>query len=676
MPDAALYELAYAQGVYAEFHDLNGQRHPTSHETLKALLAALGIDASTEGMITASLQEHHDQQATRLLAEEYVIQAGQTNAVAVSQACDWALLSEAGDLLAEGRSQSDVLLPAITVGYYLLHVTCEGQRQNARILARPPRAPSVNDQTGHARCWGMTGALYGFRSDENGGLGNYADLVQAGAALGKHGAAFLGINPVHALGWAAGEMISPYSPTHRGFFNIDHIATDRGMGATPSTALIDYDGFRCRHRPILEAEFKAFVGTRDHEDFKLWQQAQGDSLRDFTLFESLSEHHGADFRLWPSALQSPGKAAQKAAGSRSDFHGWLQWRAGVQIADAQKVATGAGMDLGLYLDLAVGPRPGGAEVWMNAQTVAKGVSIGAPPDHLSPAGQSWALAAHAPRRLAAAFYAPLREMLRKLMARAGILRIDHVLGLLRSFWLPDDGSPGGYVSQPLEAFLAVIAIEADISGCVIVGEDLGLVPEGFREKLNAAGLYSYAVWQFEANHQGKLPPAETLCATSLACFGTHDTPTLQGFWHGQDVNWWQNVGWIGPEAAQTRHGMRAQQRQSLRDLCGLNSLASPPEISQAIHQTLAQAPAALVAVQLDDALGLLDAQNLPGTIDEHPNWRRRLPVPVENLHHAPDIENIAALMPDDRRRATTPNQFDPNRDEDHHDTFDQKLHTV
>ena len=395
----------------------------------------------------------------------------------------------------------------------------------------------------------------------------------------------------------------------------------------------------------MQAEYDASAKS---DAFARWQKAQGPDLADFARFEALSERHGPDFRRWPAGLRQPGPAATAEAGPRAGFHAWLQWRAETQIGAAQAAARGAGMALGLYLDLAVGPRPGGAEVWMNAETIAQGVSIGAPPDHLSPGGQSWALAAHAPGPLARAFYAPLRAMLRRLMAQSGLLRIDHALGLLRSFWIPDDGSPGGYVSQPIEALLAVIAIEAERAGCVIVGEDLGLVPEGFRDTLAQAGLYSYSVWQYEADDTGQLRPPRTLSANSLACFATHDTPTLQGFWHGEDIALWQRVGWIDPDTARTRHAHRSRQRGSLRSLCGIAPDAPAETISQAIHQTLARAPSALLAIQLDDALGLGEAQNLPGTIDEHPNWRRRLPLPVEDLTTSPGLRILEGLMPADR----------------------------
>ncbi|MEP4197738.1 MAG: 4-alpha-glucanotransferase [Aliishimia sp.] len=654
--DAALKDLADAYGVHSDFFDFNGTHHPTNPDTMRALLLALGVDASTHGLVTDALHRHNAAQSAQILALEHVIQADQDNSLPVRIPCDWLLTTEDGNQICEGRAETYARLPGLSIGYYLLVATSGKQTQSARILVRPPRAPKMDAKTEKAQCWGITGALYGLRSATNGGIGNFNDLGVACRAFGSAGADFFGINPIHALGWAAGDMISPYSPTHRGFFNIDHIAVDQGLGPTPSTDLIDYSHFRQSHRVALEAEYSTFGKTSKGAEFQRWQKAQGDTLRDFAQFEALSEIHGRNYRKWPSSLQSPGKQAAKQAGPRAEFHAWLQWRAETQINDAQTAALASGMALGLYLDLAVGPRPGGAEVWMNADTIAKGVTIGAPPDHLSPNGQSWALAAHAPGPLAASFYAPLRAMLRKLMAQCGLMRIDHALGLLRSYWLPDDGSPGGYISQPLDALLAVIAIEADLAGCVIVGEDLGLVPDGFREKLNDAGLYSYSVWQYEMQHDGQIKPVNELSSNALACFSTHDTPTLQGFWHGEDIALWQRVGWLGGGETAARHAGRARQRQSLRRVCDIDPMATAAQISYAVQNTLAQAPSALLAVQLDDVFGLTDAQNLPGTIDEHPNWRRKSPVPVEEFAHHADLQSLDVTM--------TQNHSRPSRNED------------
>ena len=654
--DGALRQLAQLYGVHLDFHDLSGTRRETPVPTLRALLRALGVEAESAAQVSEALDLRRAGTAHRHLPDEILLRAGQPTEIAIATPCGWQLLDEDGAELAAGKADDSLALPPLEVGYFSLHLTGSSWREESFLLVRPAHAPLLSETSGHSRSWGVTTALYGLRSARNGGLGSYDDLAVAARALGAQGAQFLGINPVSALGWAATETISPYSPTHRGFFNADHIAVAAGLGPSPDGALVDYAAFRARQRPALEADHKK---TARRKDFKSFCAKADASLEDFSCFEALSDRYGPDCRRWPAELQQPGPAAVAAAGQRAEFHRWLQWRAEAEIDAAQAAARGAGMSLGLYLDLAVGARPGGAEAWMHDDTIAHGVTIGAPPDQLSPQGQSWDLVAHAPGRLARARYRPLRRMLRKLMEKCGLLRIDHALGLMRSYWLPEDGSPGAYISQPFDRLLAVIAIEAHRARCVVVGEDLGLVPAGFRQTMNEAGLYSYAVWQYETFDDGSLRPAGDLRPFSLACFSTHDTPTLRGFWYGADVEVWRGMGWLSDAGAKRRHGDRSHQRAGLRRDCNIAPTAGPDEIAGVIHGALTAAPAAMVAVQLDDVLGQIDAPNLPGTIDEHPNWRRRTGLAVENFETSPRLAEIGATMRAGNRQPPVPAEKGP-----------------
>ncbi len=649
--DDALRSLAGHYGVHLGFHDLSGQEHSAAPDTLRALLGGMGIDASTPAAVEDALKEVEARDADRLLPAEILMRAGQPLRQTVGRPCVWLILDENGHEIASGTAENVIAFDAVPMGYFSLHAKGRDWQTETFVLSAPDHAPVIADLTGRGKGWGICGALYGLRSSHNGGLGRYTDLPGVVSALGEVGAQFFGLNPIHALGWTANEMLSPYSPTHRGFFSTDHIAPGTGLGPTPTPEHINYPTARRRQRAALRAEYEGFdaAGKDAQRAFQAFRARGGAALDTFAQFEALSTKHGQDFRQWPARLRRPGPEAARAAAGDVGFHQWLQWRAESQIDAAQSAALRAGMDFGLYLDLAVGARPGGAEAWMHRDTIATGVSIGAPPDHLNPEGQSWNLAAHGPARMKAAHYAPLRAMLRKLMAKAGILRVDHALGLLRSFWLPDDGSPGGYVSQPFDSLLAVIAIEAARANCLVVGEDLGLVPPGFREKLNGAGLLSYAVWQYETTAGGALVPPEALRPFALACFGTHDTPTLKGFWYGQDIAWWEKMGWLNTSAAAARHSERARQRNGLRTQCGLPPLASAERIAEAVQTRLATAPSALVALQLDDLLGELEAQNLPGTIDEHPNWRRRATVTVEALRDLPALKRLRDIIPADRR---------------------------
>ncbi|GAA4215356.1 4-alpha-glucanotransferase [Sagittula marina] len=623
-----LRALANAYGIHPGFHDLGGQYRTAAPETLRALLVAMDVPAGTEPEVADALAAFTAAQDARHLPQETVLDEGTPCTLHCPQ-CEWVLLDETDAVKAEGRGI--IALPPLPFGYYHLDARGSDWREEVFVLCRPARgAPLVSELIGAPRGWGVVGALYGLRSDDNGGVGSFADLATAAQQLGQVGAQFLGVNPIHAIGWTARHITSPYSPTHRGFLNIDHIALP-GMGPTPEAELIDYDAFRSRHNAALEARF-----AQMEDGAPITGTQHG--LEDFATFEALSERYGDDSRTWPADLRRPGAKARAAAGPRARFHAWAQTEAERQLDHAARTAQET-MGLGLYLDLAVGPRPGGAEPWMNPDTIARGVSIGAPPDHLNPEGQSWNLAAHAPRQLAAARYRPLRQMLSDLMRRAGLVRIDHALGLTRSFWQPEDGSPGGYITQPFESLLAVIAIEARRAHCVVIGEDLGLVPDGFRETMNAAGLLSYAVWQYETHEDGTLLPPEALRPFALSCFGTHDTPSIAGFWHGTDIAWWHAMGWQSGEETRRRHDQRADQRHRLRGLCALPPDARQPQITAAIHNRLMQSPSCLTALQLDDLFGQVEAQNLPGTIDEHPNWQRRLPCSSDALATAPDLRD-------------------------------------
>ncbi len=642
--DDILQQLAQECGIHLGYDAWDGSHQATSPPTLKALLRALNVEVDTEKAIGEELRARCSRRTARTLPVEQVILAEEPFEFSLTQPCEWHVLDDQGHEMQAGRSETSLKLKPLPVGYFTLVTRGSGPCEEVFLLSRPAHAPTISDLTGLQQAWGVSGSVFALQSRTNGGLGNYADLGQAMSRIGQSGATYFGINPVHALGWAAYDTISPYSPSHRGFLNVDHIASDTQVETGTIGELIDYKAFRKRHRPALEADYERFcqnATTAERSKLQAYCKAEGLELTRFATFESTSETHGSDFRNWPSQLHKPEETAPKP---RDGFHAWLQWKASYQVEAAQLCAVQSGMALGLYLDLAVGARPGGAEVWMHQDLIARGVSIGAPPDQLSPAGQSWTLAAYAPNKLSENRYEPLRTLLRKLMAQAGIIRIDHVLGLMRSFWVPEDGSPGAYISQPFEALLAVVAIEASCNRCCVVGEDLGLVPVGFRERLNASGLYSYAVWQFEGTSDGALRSAQDLHPFSMACFGTHDTPTISGFWRGRDIEWWRSIGWLSTDEALGLHGARAIQRNSLRQHSNIPPNATLDDVCHAIHRELGKSPAELVTVQLDDLLGSEQAQNLPGTIDEHPNWRRPTSKDVETFACIQSLNNTSNSM--------------------------------
>lgn len=637
-----LAALADICGIVPHFYDLHGQQLPTSPETQRALLAANGIDVSTDDAIRSSLAQLRFDRDDRWFPDEIIVEAGVEAWQNFGLGAAWDIrLDESDDILVSGEPRDQITVPPLDPGIYTLTATASGRTEVITVIAAPKTLPSVPDLTGATRLWGMNLALYGLRSERNAGLGDFADLGAVAQIAGGQGADFVGINPLHAMGYADQAAISPYSPSHRGYLNTACIALDALPGAGDAGDFADlrasetvaYQDHKPRHAAALETAFTAFLTKADSADaqtFAAFQSNGGDDLHKFATFESLSEIYGPDWRQWPDTYANPDPA-------RVTFHMWLQWVADRQLSDAQANAKAGGMALGLYLDLAVGSRRDGAESWCAQTAIAQGVSIGAPPDHLSPAGQNWDLAAFAPRKLKAERYRPLRRIIAQTIRHAGIIRIDHVLGLNRSYWIPDDGSPGGYIHQPFESLLAVIKIEAARYNCAVIGEDLGLVPDGFRDTMRAHGFYGYSVLQYEKDASGAFRTSDAGSAQVLSCFATHDTPTVKGYEAGHDIDWWENLSWVDRETAEN---MREQRKAHV------SRYTENDDFSTNVHGILAGSSACLTAVQLDDVLGAKEAQNLPGTIDEHPNWRRKYDIALEDLDDAPALNAMAALMTD------------------------------
>ena len=640
--DHTLSALADLCGIEPTYHDLQGIERPTSPETLRALVAANGFDLSSEAAMREALEDLRHRRDDRWFPEEIIVESGVPQALEFGLGAKWHLCLDGDDAVqAEGLPADHITLPPLRSGVYVLTATASGRTESVTVFAAPRRLPSVADLTGQERHWGLNLALYGLRSARNAGRGDFTDLAIAAEIAGQSGAGFLGINPLHNMGFSDQEAISPYSPSDRGFLNTAYIALDRVPGVVAGdlsalktlrdTDTVQYAAHKQAHTAALETLYRRFREGADDaakRAFVAFKAARGDGLAGFARFEALSERHGADWRNWPDQQGTPDPA-------RVEFHMWLQWVADTQLHEAQTRAKTSGMSLGLYLDLAVGPRRDGGESWRERSAMAHGVSIGAPPDHLSPAGQNWNLAAFAPARMKAQRYAPLRRVLAQTMRHAGIIRIDHVLGLNRSFWIPDDGSPGAYIRQPFDALMAVIKIEAERNNCAVIGEDLGLVPHGFRDTMRDHGFYGYSVMQYEKQPDGSFPRPEDSPHQVLSCFATHDTPTLHGYACGRDIDWWGKLGWIDADKAGEMKAKRLQEVATLTD---------GGDFSAQIHARLAASNADLVAVQLDDMLNTVEAQNLPGTIDEHPNWRRKYLVPLEELTDTPGVQETARIM--------------------------------
>jgi len=681
--DQALGWLATEYGIIDGYHDLAGNYHATTQDTSRALLKASGLQLDSDAMVFEAVSSLKSSHKKRQYPHEVIVWQGEQFALPVADGTEWRLVGgDASQPMPRGRSDGHITWPELPFGVYDLIVEAPTGTESIRVISAPRQVPVLGDVCDRHRVWGVNAALYGLRSLRNSGLGDFQDLASVASVLGNHGADFLGINPVHSLGWAAHDVISPYSPTHRGFLNTAHIAIDKIPGLEKSaqakniakdnlaaTAVIRaadtvaYTRHGSRHRRALSALYRVFCTEAPEtaqSALAAFIRTGGAPLRRFAHYETLSESHGQDWRNWTGELTVPPRTTEgidPETQGRIAFHIWLQWVCNVQLSHAHSHAISSGMTLGLYLDLAVGARRGGAESWCEQDSLAQGVSLGAPPDHLGPDGQNWNLAAYAPRQIRRTKYRSYRHILRQAMRHAGVLRIDHVLGMNRSFWIPDDGSPGAYVAQPFDSLLAVTAIEACAANSVVVGEDLGLVPDGFRDRINERGIYSYSVVQYEKDDQGHFRQPDDIRAQSLVCFGTHDTPTINGFRKARDIDWWQKLNWIDADQAGRARTERAADVQLLmglgkstpkarRDADDIDRLAG------IIHGAMAQSGVAMVSVQLDDLFGHDEAQNLPGTIGEHPNWVRRYIVPVEAFHNCDAISNTSEIMSAANRRST------------------------
>ena len=681
--DEIFGRLADALGIARTWYDINGHEQELALSGLQALAEALGHPAATADEASRSLEALLAFRSGRRLNDHFIIPEAVPVELPLAADESWQLLAldrEPATLAGRGPA---VAPGGLAPGRYRLRLDALPDDPGTLLLIRPSVGPLERWAKAGRRAWGVMAALYGLRSSRNAGLGDYDDLGTLAGACGAAGADFLGINPVHALRTNDGGWFSPYSPSHRGFWNTAHIALDRlpelaftGNALTllrdaadvlaelRASERVDYAARAVVVAPILEAAFDAFSALPSSAPrrlaFQAFRTSAGSALEDFACFEALADEYGPIVAEWPPGYAHSGDsgvAAFVAANERRiTFHAWLQFVAEEQLGTAAAKGRAAGLTLGFYFDIAVGTVRGAAEVWSRRDAFATGVSLGAPPDHFNPVGQAWDLAPIHPHRLLDSDGEPFVGVLRAAMRHAGVVRIDHVLGLRRAFWVPADGRPGGYVSYPFDALLAMVAIEAHRADTVVVGEDLGLVPEGLRERLAQEHIAGYTVLQFERHADGFVDPGYYR-HLSIASIGSHDVPPLRGWWAGSDIVALRVAGMVDDAEAQAMREERGRARVQLWELLARRGLladaaldpGSPPAALdtvalRACHRLLAESPAILAAVQLDDVLGVVEQQNLPGTVNEHPNWRRRHPVDIEALASEPEWQATAALF--------------------------------
>lgn len=519
-------------------------------------------------------------------------------------------------------------------------------------------------QGGAGRVWGLAVQLYSVRSRGNWGHGDFGDLSRLVALAASCGASAIGINPLHALFPDRAEQASPYAPNSRLYLNplyidVEAIPEFPGAGAARLTAdvkalraseMIAYASVAKAKLAALRlayARFREAAAPERRADFEAYREQQGETLLRFACFECLRQHYAPKpWPQWPAPWCKPDRQAlqefRAAHRDECEFHEFVQWIADRQLQACQDKARQQGLAIGLYIDLAVGIDPLGADAWSQQDTVLADLSIGAPPDEFNPAGQDWGLAPFNPHMIAANDFEPMRRLMRASMRHAGAVRLDHVLGLMRMFLIPRGrgAAEGAYVHYPFEQLLRVIAEESNRVGCIVIGEDLGTVPENFRETMARWGLWSYRVMLFEREHDGRFRPPETYPVEALATFSTHDLPTFRGWLLGHDLRVKQEIGVDAGETAEAR----GRSHEALRAILAERAPAYLRDDFAAVANVLAATPSNLVVVSLGDVLDVIDQINIPGTVDQYPNWRRKLPVDVEDIGSLEGLRRIAQVF--------------------------------
>lgn len=691
-PDDDLRALAAAHGVATDFWDFTGQHRAVGAATIRAVLAALGVPAADPGQVRAALAEHELGPWREVLPPSVVVRASESRRVPVhvphgADAAVHVELEDGGrtDLArvetgaepreVDGRLTAEltVELPAgLPLGWHELVAVVDGEpAARVPLAVTPDRLPHPRLAT--ERGWGMMAQLYSVRSRSSWGVGDLADLAEMASFFGEVGADFLQINPLHAAEVVGRMTPSPYLPVSRRFVNPIYIRPEDIREVAylpgPQRALVDWaaqevrpanddatrldrDAAWAAKREALEVVYAAGRSRARHRDLERFRREQGKGLEDFALWCALTERY--EGRPWPPELadvRSPFVArARRELAERIDFHVWLQWVADEQLGRAQATARAAGMGIGIMADLAVGVHPGGADAWTLGEAFARGIGVGAPPDMYNQQGQNWSQPPWRPDTLARSGYGPLRDMIRTVLRHAGALRVDHILGFFRLWWIPDGAGAdeGTYVSYDHEAMVGVLLLEAYRANAVVIGEDLGTVEPWVREYLTSRGVLGTSVLWFEKDGDGQPLRPEAYRRLSLATVTTHDLPPTAGYLAEEHVDLRERLGLLSDPVPKVRLEARTERERMLARLreVGLLDGAVPTEreIVEALHAYVVRTPAVLVGVSLADAVGERRAQNQPGTDREYPNWQVPLADGAEQAVLVEDLPGSARLL--------------------------------
>lgn len=658
---SVLDDLVRAAGIQRHWQDVTGRWNSVAEDDVRALLGTLGLDAADDAQIRRSLGRiaHSQASAPKLVTAD----AGEPFVVPAMLRGRYRLLDADGVAFGSGELQTGETIAApASAGYYML------QTDDAEcILAVAPPPPRARRWT-----YGVAAQLYGLRRCGDGGIGDFNALGRIASALGARGADALALSPVHAMFAHAPAHASPYSPSSRVLLNILHVDPAQHYGQEVLARILHSLGLADRWQQLERAPLIDWADAgrvridvlralhrhaRQRDDaqwnvFKQWRCQASPALEAHARFETIHARGGLghDWRRWPSPWHDADGAAVRsfaaANGEEVEFHCFAQWLAADGLRGAQTASLDAGMRIGLIADLAIGCDPSGSDAWRQPGVMPPQLSIGAPPDLLAPQGQGWGLTTYSPMGLRETGFAPYLELLRATLAGTGAVRIDHVIGMERLWLMPQGADPGhgAYVDYPRDDLMRLLALEAHLHGALVVGEDLGTVPYGFRERLAARRMLGMSVLMFERDGDGFLP-VRNWRDDALAMTSTHDLPTLAGWWEGRDLDWRRELGLLDDDALALQRQQRREDRRRLAARIDADGGSAPradddtaaSAFVDAAIAHVARAPAPLVVVPLEDLLGDVEQPNLPGTVDGHPNWRRRMPEDVDILLAHPAV---------------------------------------
>lgn len=589
-----------------------------------------------------------------------------------------------------------LILPLLKEGYHKLSLSFDNQNYQSNIVSSGKQCYSLKD-TGVEKVWGYAVQLYSLKSEQNWGLGDFSDLEKITTLAADKGASVVGVNPLHSLYFNNPAHISPYSPSSRRYLNTLYIDVTRienfdlcktaqkrvneqsfidQINHLRQHKLIDYSHTASLKKEILILLFEDFYQNRGKQykasflAFEEFIANQGNDLELYATYESLYEYFSVNFpdtyswKQWSIEYQDPYSRAvnkyQKDNHKKILFYSYIQWIAHKQLSSVNKLTKANKMPIGLYLDLAVGCDGGGFDVWSQQSLHVKGASVGAPPDAMNNLGQDWGLTPINPLTLRDKGYTSLISALRSSMQYAGALRIDHILGLMRQYWVAPGmkASEGIFISFPFDEILSIIALESQRNKCIVIGEDLGTVPEGFSEHMQSYGLLSYKILFFERWWEtGLFKRPEIYSDKAMVTASTHDLPTIKGWWMGRDLEWRKKLELYPNDELgnQDRSNRILDRERLLAALIDFNVITknelpplSPPEINRAltlaVHNYLASTPSPIHLIPLEDVLELIEQVNIPGTVDEHPNWRQKLPLNIDDIFNYSGVKEVSKNM--------------------------------